>query len=97
MTIQNNCIQNNHQSIIKGHNLKMTDLLKYFRNYSIWNKKYKYHYVNNNQPVQPQDIPKDVTHLIFGDQFNQLLQIDDIPNSVTHLTLGDSFNKPLLP
>jgi hypothetical protein len=40
-------------------------------------------------------IPNSVTHLTFGNNFNQLLKADDIPNRVTHLRFGTCFNQPL--
>ncbi len=40
-------------------------------------------------------IPQNVTHLTFEDDFNQPLVSGVIPNSVTHLTFGWSFNQPL--
>ena len=33
-------------------------------------------------------IPKNVTHLTFGYDFNQFLKVGVIPNNVTHLTYG---------
>jgi len=36
-----------------------------------------------------------VTHLTFGDKFNQPLKKGDIPQSITHLTFGDGFDQPL--
>lgn len=41
------------------------------------------------------NIPLSVTHLHFGNHFNQPLKPGDIPNSVTHLYLGHHFNQPL--
>ncbi|AVG45964.1 F-box and FNIP repeat-containing [Acanthamoeba polyphaga mimivirus] len=38
------------------------------------------------------NIPKCITHLIFGLFFNQSIK-GCIPNSVTHLTFGDNFNQ----
>lgn len=42
-------------------------------------------------------IPQSVTHLLFGDAFNQLLLPGSIPKSVTHLYLGKSFNQIIVP
>ena len=40
------------------------------------------------------NIPNNVTHLTFGDRFNQEIK-DVIPNSVTHLTFGWKFNREI--
>ena len=39
-------------------------------------------------------IPNSVTHVTFGDYFDQPIE-DCIPNSVTHLTFGFDFNQPI--
>lgn len=39
-------------------------------------------------------IPSTVTHLIFGENFNDPIQ-EKIPLSVTHLTFGSRFNRPI--
>src|SRR5579872_4241728 len=39
-------------------------------------------------------IPKSVTHLTFGDNFNQNIK-DCIPDSVTHLTFSDEFDQDI--
>ncbi len=39
------------------------------------------------------NIPSNVTHLIFEKEFNQHIEI---PNSVTHLLIGDYFNQPIV-
>ncbi len=39
------------------------------------------------------NIPSNVTHLIFNDYFNQPLSVGVIPNSVTHLVFGCEFNQ----
>lgn len=43
------------------------------------------------------DIPYSVTHLTFGDKFNQPLPKGCIPSSVTHLTFGQEFECQILP
>ena len=43
--------------------------------------------------VKPKKYPSNLTHLTFGDDFNQ--PIDNLPNSLTHLTLGYTFNQPI--
>ncbi len=43
------------------------------------------------------NIPLDVTHLIFDNDFNQPLIPGAIPNSVRHLEFGELFNQPLIP
>ena len=40
-------------------------------------------------------IPNSVTHLTFGDDFNQDIKNGAIPNSVTHLTFGYHFNQDI--
>lgn len=40
-------------------------------------------------------IPDNVTHLIFGDSFNQPLEKGCIPDGVTDLMFGQSFNQKL--
>ena len=41
------------------------------------------------------NIPNTVTHLKFGDHFNQILNEGDIPYSVTHLKFGLYFNQKI--
>jgi len=52
-----------------------------------YNKKYKL--------LKKEDIPNNITHLSFGDNFNQELNKGDIPESVIYLNLGDKFNQEL--
>jgi hypothetical protein len=47
-----------------------------------------------NKPLNKY-IPNSVTHITFGNWFNQSLKEGQIPNSVTHLTFGRNFNQPL--
>lgn len=42
---------------------------------------------------QPLTLPASLTHITFGDDFNQPL--NNLPASLTHLTLGRYFNQPL--
>jgi hypothetical protein len=44
-----------------------------------------------NKPINFSD--SKLTHLTFGEGFNQLA--DNLPNSITHLTLGFDFNRPV--
>ena len=37
---------------------------------------------DNNMPIKKGDIPNNVTHLIFGNEFNQPLNSKNIPSSV---------------
>ncbi len=41
--------------------------------------------ITNNAPLEPGDIPPSVTHLGFGNRFDQPLEKGNIPSSVTHL------------
>jgi hypothetical protein len=38
-------------------------------------------------------LPTSLTHLIFGNYFNQNITKNVLPNNLTHLTFGDNFNK----
>ena len=49
----------------------------------------------HNNKLKEGDIPNSVTHLTFGNNFNQELKEGDIPNSVTHLTFYANFNQEL--
>src|SRR5579872_4413206 len=49
-------------------------------------------YVINNNAYK--SLPKAITHLTFGWEFNQNIR-DCIPNSVTHLTFGNDFNQDI--
>ena len=40
-------------------------------------------------------IPNGITHLIFGEFFNEAIRKNDIPNSLTNLTFGDKFNQEI--
>lgn len=43
--------------------------------------------------IKPKKYPSKLTHLKFGNKFNQT--INNLPNSITHLTLGDNFNQSI--
>src|SRR5690606_35521171 len=48
---------------------------------------------NSNQPNQSVNIPSTITHLTFGDKFDQ--PIDNLPPNITHLTSGENFNQKI--
>jgi len=55
-------------------------------------------YFDNFKHVEVSDLkykcPKFLTHLMFGDRFNQSVK-GYIPGTVTHLTFGHHFNQPI--
>jgi hypothetical protein len=42
-------------------------------------------------------MPNSITHLTFGEKFNQKILPGTLPNSITHLTFGYWFNQEILP
>ena len=36
-----------------------------------------------------------ITHLTFGEEFNQPVKVDNLPKTVTHLTFGDWYDQPV--
>jgi hypothetical protein len=68
----------------------------------IFGENNKFHFSEFNRPVN--NLPNSITHLTFGEQFNQPVGhqgCEDIncprnlPNSITHLTFGYIFNQPV--
>src|ERR1700729_3602153 len=57
--------------------IKMTNMLSKFKKIKNYHMKFR--------------VSNVVTHLTFGDSFNQPIK-DSIPNSITHLTFGFDFN-----
>ena len=49
-------------------------------------------FINNN--IETTYIPKNVTHIIFGNNFNQKMD-NFIPNNVTHIFIGNNFNQKI--
>ena len=55
---------------------------------------YNYHYFISSQFNRSVDnLPQNITHIIFGDQFNQC--VDNLPSYLTHLTFGCKFSQPV--
>jgi len=48
-----------------------------------------------NLPLAPGVLPPNLTHLNFGQKFNQTLTPGVLPPSLTHLTFSFAFNQPL--
>ena len=48
---------------------------------------------NFNEPITDEMLPLGLTHLEFGEHFNQ--PVDNLPQSLTHLTFGRRFNQPV--
>lgn len=48
---------------------------------------------HNFHVKQDQHLPSCLTHLRFGDRFNQ--RVDCLPSRLTHLIFGDNFNQPV--
>ena len=62
----------------------------------VFNIKSENEYLYNEiKSLKKNDIPKNITRLIFGDLFNAKLSSESIPHSVTHLELGWNFNQSL--
>jgi hypothetical protein len=48
---------------------------------------------NKNIPIKKRNIPNNVTHIIFGDEFNQ--EIKYFPPKLKSIKFGSSYNKPI--
>ena len=48
-----------------------------------------------NQELKPNDLPPNLTELIFGSEFNIKIQIGVLPEKLTSINFGYSFNQPL--
>jgi hypothetical protein len=49
--------------------------------------------IDFNDMVTCDNLPSDVTHLTFGEFFDQ--PVDKLPDSITHLTFGEFFDQPV--
>jgi len=50
-----------------------------------------------NQPLNPGNIPNNLTHLIFGNNFDQPLTSGVLPHTLKYLKFGNNFDQPLNP